>query len=247
MRIAAQAKNRSFEPVRPPGLSARARLKLIGKNSACVWGEFMLAGQRIAQVVWAPNGSLLSERHFDRHGRVHGLEISRHEDGSVEWQMPWLRGQMHGVARQRDTEGRDLYRSRFVRGSGVDLWVQGGAITEFREHSNSLVHGIERWGHPLLPSEEGHFLRGRRAGVFRRWSGKDLERGYPRYFIDDEEVTRSRYVEARSDRPELQPDRRRDDRRERQMPPALSLVWLRKEVRGRVGIRPSPDEHFGCG
>ncbi len=247
MRIAGGAKTGLFEPAWPPGVPARAELKLIGRNEVSVWGEFALAGHRIAQVVWGPKGGLLSERHFDAKGRPHGLEISRHEDGSVEWQVPWVRGQMHGVARQRDSKGHDLYRSRFFRGAGVDLWVLGDAITEFREHSNNQLHGIERWGHPLWPHEEGHYLGGKRAGIFRRWKGATLEKGYPRYFVDDQEVNSTRYVQVWRLRAELPRDLRGDDHRDRQLPPSLQLVWLRKEVRERLVRKPSSIEEIGCG
>jgi len=154
---------------------------------------------------------------------------------------------MHGIARQFDDEGRELYRTRFVRGSGVDIWVQGGAIVELREFENSLLHGVERWGHPLLPYEEHHFVRGKQAGVARRWVGEDLEKGWPRYYLDDDEVSLSEYRLARKARPELPEVRRCDDSRERPLHRKLLCAWIRMEVRASLSRKPGSDEQFGCG
>lgn len=230
-----------------PGSVVRsARFEEFGRNEASIWGQFTYEGGK-AQIAWSTAGNVLSERYFDAHGRAHGMEVSRHEDGSVEWQVPWVHGQMHGIARQFDESGRELFRTRFVRGSGIDLWVQANEIVELREYKDSMPHGMERWGHPLLPYEEGYFLRGQRAGVFRRWIGSALEAGYPRYFVDDEEVSRPEYLRARRLRPELPAYRRENDRRGRSMHSGLLHTWLRKGVRAKLMRKPRPEDPMGCG
>jgi hypothetical protein len=163
------------------------------------------------------------------------LEVEWRDDGTIEWEVPWTSGEMNGVARQRDAYGRDLFRSRFVRGRGVDLWVQCGSIVEFREYVSSVPHGVERWGHPMFPTEEGHWIRGKRTGIFRRWSGTTIEGGYPQYFVDDVRVSRGEYLILRRGRKELGPDRRLDDVRKRPFPPSLVGVWLRKSIRLSLG------------
>src|SRR5262249_50776036 len=127
------------------------------------------------------------------------------------------------------------------------IWVNGDQIAELREHKANLRHGVERWGHPLLPYEEGHFLRGKRAGIFRRWTGSALEKGYPQYFVDDKRVSRDEYLRARKANPELPAYRRKDDSRERPMHPGLLKVWLRKEIRANLMRTPQPEERIGCG
>ncbi|WP_224247410.1 toxin-antitoxin system YwqK family antitoxin [Hyalangium gracile] len=232
------------ELVWPEGVPRTARYEEFGRNAASVWGQ-LIHDEGSAHIAWSPEGNVLSERYFDDKGRAHGLEVSRHDDGTVAWQVPWVRGRMHGLARQFDESGRELLRTRFVRGTGVDLWVSCGGITELREHRDNLLHGVERWGHPLLPYEENHFLLGKRAGVFRRWNGPRLEKGYPRYFIDDEQVSRAEYLRARRTRPALPPARRQDDRRERPMHGALRNVWLRKDIRERLLRMPEPEDGMG--
>ena len=66
----------------------------------------------------------------------------------------------HSMRRKFDEAGRELYRTRFIYGSGVDLWLNGREITELREMARNVPHGVERWGHPQLPYEECHFVRG---------------------------------------------------------------------------------------
>jgi hypothetical protein len=230
----------------PSSVVRSARFEELGRNEVSIWGQFIYEGGK-AQIAWSIAGDVLSERYFDANGRAHGMEVSRYEDGAVEWQVPWVRGQMHGIARQFDESGRELFRARFVRGSGIDLWVQANEIVELRECKDSVPHGVERWGHPLLPYEEGYFIRGKRAGVFRRWIGSELETGYPRYFIDDEEVSRKEYLQTRRRRPELPASRRKDDRRGRSMHSGLLYIWLRKEVRANLMRTPKPGDPIGCG
>ncbi|EPX63696.1 hypothetical protein D187_006105 [Cystobacter fuscus DSM 2262] len=225
----------------PPGVPRSARFEEFGRNDNGLWGQFIHARGR-ASISWSSEGTIFSERYFDAQGRAHGLEVSRHDDGTVQWRVPWVRGQMHGLARQFDEAGRELVRTRFIRGSGIDLWVSGGFISELREHENSQLHGVERWGHPLFPYEENHYLRGRRAGISRRWKGSTLEPGYPHYFVDDEEVSRAEYLRARKTRPELPAYRRQDDRRERPMHDGLPHAWIRKDIRAHLMRMPTPED-----
>jgi hypothetical protein len=241
------------ECIWPEGVPRGATFHEVGRDAGHVWGQFSYVSGK-ARVSWALKedvfftpGNICTERYFNRDGVTHGLDLSRHKDGSLEWQLPWVRGRMHGIARQFDEHGRELLRTRFVQGSGVDLWANGTEITELRVHRNNHRHGVERWGHPLLPYEENYFLEGRRAGVFRRWDGLALEKGYPQYFVDDEEVTRAEYVRARRRHPELPRDDRADDERARRLHPSLRRAWLRKDVLANVLRAPGPDEWIGCG
>lgn len=230
----------------PTGVPVEASYREIGRNDACVTGVLSYTSGKM-QVAWTHDGAVLSECPFNRLGLRHGLEVSRYEDGSVEWQVPWLRGSMHGSAQQFDQDGHVLYRSRFNRGTGVDLWVQEDQIVEFREVQNNDRHGLERWGHPRLPYEEGYFLRGRRAGVFRRWEAAALEAGHPKFFVDDEEVSASEYLRIRRGRAELPAYWPAENARSRPAHRALRSIWLRKDVRAALMRTPSLHDAIGCG
>lgn len=221
----------------PIGVPRETEPRVLGENAISSWGEFRTKGQLVAQVCWRKDGRVWSERFFDEQGKQHGLERERREDGTVEWQVPWVHGQMHGIARQRDAKGRDLFRSLFVRGTGFDLWICSSLISEVRHHRKSLLDGLERWGHPAMPDEEGHYLRGKRNGVFRRWTEETLKRGYPQFFLDDEEVSLARYVRAQRTKSELKPYLPTEDSRPRKIPWSPQRVWLCREVREAISTK----------
>lgn len=230
----------------PARVPPTARFIEQGRNAICYWGEFAFRGMT-AQVCWSCNGDILSELYFDCNGLKHGIEVSRYAGGAIEWQQRWRHGEMHGFALQYDDAGGVLFRSRFIRGAGLDIWVQNGFVVETREMRDSLLHGFERWGHPLLPYEERHYLLGKQAGVARRWLGTRLEEGFPKYFVDDREVSARQYQRAQKVNGALPPVRSRDDQRERSLHPLLEGAWLRKDVRRRLLRTPGPTEQIGCG
>lgn len=211
---------------RPSRVPRGARLSRCEKNDVCFWGVFVWAGGS-ANVSWTLSGRVWSEIFFDHLGRRVGLEVDRFPDGRVSWRVPWVRGQMHGVAMQFDERGRVLMRSRFVRGCGVDVFTNDGRVTEFHEVVNSVPHGVTRWGNPLTPWSEEHYLDGKRAGVFREWRGSKLTRGFPKYFVDDVQVSREEYRRLRRKRPELPPDRRAEDSPTRELPVSFEFVSVR--------------------
>ncbi len=230
----------------PSSVPFDARYAETKRNEACVTGEFLYDSGK-TQVTWSLEGAVLWECPFDRRGLRHGLELSRYGNGAAEWQVRWVRGSMHGTAQQFDEGGHVLYRCRFDRGTGVDLWVQGSEIVELREFKENERHGLERWGHPRLPYEEAFYVRGKRAGVFRRWTGSEMEVGYPKFFVDDDEVSKSDYLHARRRRPELPAYLPAENRRARPLDRAFRTIWLRKDVRATLMKVPGADDVIGCG
>ncbi len=220
---------------RPSSAPRDARVVVIDRVGVSIRGELEEAGVRLTQLTWDLRGRLTWEKPFDREGRAHGLEREL-DGGRVSWQVPWSRGTMHGLARQFDATGRCVMRSRFVRGRGVDVFcdvVEGVvAIAELREIDETL-HGLERWGPPDRPYEEGHYARGQRHGVFRRWRKDVLEIDYPRYFVNGVQTSRDAYRRQRRRMPELPADRRRDDHPVRPLPSCLTdgSVWIRRSTR----------------
>lgn len=208
----------------PSQVPLTSRFTPLGHNDASRWGRFHFA-KSYADICWSPRGRVLSERRFNALGQTIGFEIERDEQGRVRWRVPWRNGQMHGLATQFTASGRVLVRSRFVKGAGLDVWADCGRISEVREMRDSTPHGFERWGDPFNPWEENHFVKGRRSGISRQWNGDVLAPGFPKFFIDDEEVSRRRYLRAR----QLPAWTRDDDRRERTLP--FDSVWLAKELR----------------
>lgn len=226
----------------PPGASFKETLR----NEGCVSGEFLLESGKM-HVVWSLDGTVLSECPFDRNGLRHGLELSRHGNGLVEWQVRWVHGFMHGSANQFDEKGHVLCRSPFRHGSGIDVWVQSNEVVEFRELIENKRQGVERWGHPMLPYEEAYYHRGQKVGIHRRWNATVLEEGYPKFFVDDAEVSKETYRHVRAKRMELPAYRIAEDSRVRRLPATFRDIWLQKEIRAALVKRPGPYDTIGCG
>lgn len=194
-------------------------------------GELRLGDRVLARLCWHDDGAVGIEQPLDARGRCHGLHRELHENGQSSWQVPWRAGKQHGLAKQFDRNGRLLMTSRFVRGAGVDIYCDDeGAVQELREFEDDVRHGVERWGDPTRPYIEEHLFRGKNHGIVRHWRGAKLEAGYPRYFVEGMEVTRSIYRAACREHPELPPDRRGDDHPARELPACL--------VDGRVTLHP---------
>lgn len=234
----------------PEGVPPNAQFEMIRSDGRTLWG-LLRHGRSAARVTWALKddafhraGTLMLVSRLDREGRRHGLETEHLGDGAVQWRVPWVRGQLHGVARQLDENGKTLVRSRFVHGTGADVWVSHcgrWGVSEVREMRDSQPHGVTLWGHPRLPWDEEFYVRGLRSGVFRRWKGLALEPGYPQYFLDGQQVSRAEYARARRRRPELVRDRRADDARPRPVLRALRRVWLRADIRADLSRVPQPE------
>jgi len=82
-----------------------------------------------------------------------------------------------------------------------------------------LRHGFEWWLYGRQLSSEAHFLDGKSHGIERSWSVQaKLERGYPRYWVNDARVTKRQYLAAARKDPSLPPFRERDNRAKRLLP-----------------------------
>jgi hypothetical protein len=99
----------------------------------------------------------------------------------------------------------------------------------------------------MLPYEEAFYHRGRKTGIHRRWSARALEDGYPKFFVDDEEVSRERYRRVRAKRTELPAYRVAEDGRARRLLGAFRAIWLRREIRATLLKIPDPRDAVGCG
>lgn len=162
---------------------------------------------------------------FDAEGRAHGLEREWHPSGRLRYEARYVDGLQHGLQRQWDEQGRLIVRTRLVRGTGLDLYcgdLRPGVVSESRELVGGLRHGFERsWTDGKL-TEEKLFVRGVEHGISRRWTlaGK-LERGWPRFFVRGQRVTRGAYVRACRSDASLPPWRAARDRASRARPLAV--------------------------
>ena len=120
-------------------------------------------------------------------------------DGRTKWRARWVHGVQHGLQQQWDEHGNLLTATRFVRGTGLDLWFDGGRLSESRQFVDGHLHGPERWWSGARDVWlEIQFWRGQKHGLERQWNNRGrLRRGYPKYFVHDQQVTRRAYEQAR--------------------------------------------------
>jgi hypothetical protein len=205
----------------PPGGHGETTLKVNGRNSASLWGEAIVHGRVVAELVWSPEGTLIREKPFAADGQASGLEVEYDESGRVRWLAHWVAGEMHGTAMQLDANGLPLVVTEFVHGLGIDVWMSCGDVSEVRTTFNGIPDGLVRWGDPTRPDEEEHFVRGKRHGIFRSWQRDKMRAGYPMFYVDDLEVTREAYLAACAADCTLPPYDESDDANDRSMPPGV--------------------------
>jgi antitoxin component YwqK of YwqJK toxin-antitoxin module len=169
-----------------------------------------------------PGGALAMEYEVDAEGRRHGHFREWHDDGAPSFETLYVHGVEDGVARQYDRDGRLIGTYELRLGTGVDLWRdEDGRLSEERHLRDGKRHGVERWwtGDDRTIREESHFRADVEHGIHRQWndSGR-LRRGYPRYYVNGERVTKRRYLAASKSDPTLPPYREADDRPERPLP-----------------------------
>lgn len=133
------------------------------------------------------------------HGRLHGVARLYHENGLLLHETHYEHGLEHGISRQFDPEGTLIGTYEMVKGTGVDRWYSdSGILKEERHYVNGKRHGYERWydcGCEGRLFEEGHYWKGEPHGILREWNGKGrLRRGFPKYFVNGQAVTKRQYV-----------------------------------------------------
>lgn len=164
----------------------------------CFLGK-RLVGKRVYNF----NGVLIIETPLVD-GIKHGREINWDDSGKIISIEPYVNGKMHGIAKQIGKNGQIIGTNRFSHGTGYDIWRQENEdgkiyVTEIHTLKDGLPHGYEWW----FASEkkdlfhERHWQSGKLHGIERVWNhiGK-LKRGYPKFFISDQLVSKQKYIKA---------------------------------------------------
>jgi hypothetical protein len=195
-----------------------------------------------ATVEYLLGRSVVGYRHFDhdgalqfdcgqRKGRHHGTAFRLDEPGKLLSTTPYRKGLEHGLARQWSADGRLIGTYRMRNGTGIDFWW----LETFRKPRRLFVaevhfmfkgrpHGYEWWLNDDERSvwSESHWANGELHGIERRWRGRRLEPGYPRFFVLGERVSRSAYARACVEDLSLPTFFPEDDQPRRVFPPAVA-------------------------
>jgi hypothetical protein len=210
-----------------PGIPALARERVVERhpNDAKSRSRYYLDGAHVGEMLWEPDGRP-SWGWGLKNGKRHGMSVEWWGNGVVSFAEPYVDGLVHGVVRHWDESGALLVSTRYVRGTGVDLWCdpRNRTLAEETRLRAGAMHGTSRrWLDARSIHEESQFREGREHGIFREWndSGR-LRRGFPRYFIAGKRVDRRRYLSAAARDATLPPWRAAEDRPARPLPPEVA-------------------------
>ena len=173
-----------------------------------------------------------------KNGLMHGT-VYFFWDGKVDFAEPYRNGLAHGTAKQWSPDGELLGTYTMKNGTGLDLWRSkdhwgAGSIylSEARYYKDGNRHGFEWWLDPddqTRVREESHFLESLSHGIERRWNSKrKLRRGYPKYWVRGQQVTKRQYISASSKDPTMPAFRLKDNKPKRDFPPEVKKHCAQK-------------------
>lgn len=187
--------------------------------------DCMFHDQLVGQRAYDNHGKLIIETPL-KDGKKHGREYRWNEEGALESVEPYFEGKLHGLSRQYGRKGNVIGTYRCVHGTGFDVWRQEKEdgtvfVSEIHSLNDGFPHGYEWWlgvdQHTVW--QERHWREGQLHGIERFWNNKSrLHRGYPKFWIQGQAVSKRTYLKAIEQDKTLPPFRAEDNRPERQFP-----------------------------
>jgi antitoxin component YwqK of YwqJK toxin-antitoxin module len=189
--------------------------------------EYALDGEVVGKRFWDKDGSLAMEIPL-KGGARHGIEY-RWSNGFLLSAEPYVDGRAHGTAQQWDDAGRLIGTYTLVHGTGIDLWWgeredESICLAEVHHMKDGSPHGFEWWVNDDQRSvwQERHWKERTLHGIERVWNLQGrLRRGYPRYWVDGQKVTKRQYLRACKTDEALPPFRAEENAPERTFPPEI--------------------------
>jgi hypothetical protein len=165
-----------------------------------------------------------------RGGERHGVEYRWGSPGRMTSAIPYAHGVGHGTAKQWGDDGRPLGTYKLVRGTGIDLWRdqrEDGSVylAEAFHWRDGNGDGFEWWLNEDQKTVwiEQHWRDGELHGIERQWNERErLHRGFPRYNVCGQRVTKRQYLRACRSDPTLPPFREADNRPRRAFPAEIA-------------------------
>jgi hypothetical protein len=159
------------------------------------------AGELVGRRIYNRESTLILETPM-KDGLKHGREITWDDDGNLLSIEPYGKGKIHGTAKQYGRHGKIIGTYKLNHGTGLDIWRQEEEgnkvfISEIHSLQDGMPNGYEWWfassKHDLM--QERHWQMGKLHGIERIWNSKGkLRRGYPKFFIADQVVTKRKYA-----------------------------------------------------
>ena len=189
-----------------PGNVTQVEIREYRQEGALIYfrvTECILDGQVVGQRAYDGDGNRRVETPL-KNGKRHGREYIWDEEGALESVEPYVNGKLHGLAKQYNPKGKVIGTYRFVHGTGYDIWRHERddgsiGISEIFTVFDGALNGFEWWlrddQHSV--SHERNWKQGKYHGIERMWNHKNtFRRGYPKYWIDGQKVSRRVYLKA---------------------------------------------------
>jgi antitoxin component YwqK of YwqJK toxin-antitoxin module len=165
-----------------------------------------------------------------KNGHMHGMMYTWSSRDDLHSAEPYRNGLAHGTALQwsQRNPNRIIGKYTMKRGTGINLWWQ---YWPFRLHLSEVFylkegqpHGFEWWIRENQKAllHERHWKNGKFHGIERQWNNKGkLHRGYPKYFVEGKQLTKSKYIAACGNDETLPLFRKADNDPKRIFPPEI--------------------------
>jgi antitoxin component YwqK of YwqJK toxin-antitoxin module len=174
--------------------------------------NYYLGRNRVGQRVFSKGGTLEHEYSY-KNGKRHGWEYDWNTAGRLRSAIPYDSGREHGTASDWGRSGALLGSYTMDDGTGLDLWwdeFDGKAqLTEARVVVDNHMDGYEYWFARSCAGvlwKEKWWSKGRLHGIEREWNERGkLRRGFPKYWVEGEQVDKRAYNRAAKKDPALRP------------------------------------------
>lgn len=184
---------------------------------------FFLGGEKVGFRQWSESGELEVEYGM-RNGTKHGRWYRFYENGQPEEVIPYRNGRRHGTGKQWLPDGQLLITYKLVNGTGLDLWCghENDTLAEECYWPKEGELGYHReWNddETSIWQEYHYYTEKGYHGIWREWNKQGiLRRGFPKYYVDDNRVTKQQYLKASLIDRTLPPYRPEEDRAYRELP-----------------------------
>ena len=190
--------------------------------------DYLLNGMLVGQRVYNQAGVMVLETPI-KAGLKDGWEFTWDDVGRLLLIEPYVKGKIHGTAKQFGKEGKVIGTYTLIYGTGFDIWRQEMEdktifVSEIHSLQDGVPHGYE-W---RLASPQGelwherYWYKGKTHGFERIWNTKGrLRRGYPRFYVLDQSVAKQKYLEFAQTDKTLPAYREEDNLPHRNFPPEI--------------------------
>lgn len=208
-------------------IPAQAKRRILKKyeDGSVQCAGYYLDGNLVGRRYWDEEGDLYLEYGIKK-GKKHGREywFGIYPNSQPNEMTPYRNGLPHGTAMQFDEKGEVLVISEKKKGVGLDLWCDNLKYTLAEEQYDPAEGEVgyrRHWNEDEKTIYEEYYFTPLDGyhGVWRAWNERGrLKRGFPRYYIRGNQVTKRHYLKACTQDHTLRAYRKADDSPKRELP-----------------------------